>query len=54
MEKCFVSKSIHNWDIKKYCLNCKGLEKIILDFFPVYIIIIVLDFLMLIDKMVLC
>jgi hypothetical protein len=44
--------SIHNWGTKKECLIEKGLQRTTLDFFLLYIIIIIMDFCMPIDKMV--
>jgi hypothetical protein len=46
-----IFKSIHNWGTKKKCLTKKGLQKTTLDFCLSYIIIIVMDCCMLIDKM---
>jgi hypothetical protein len=39
---------------KKECLSFKGLEKTTLDFFSIYIIVIVLDFFMPINEIVSC
>ncbi len=44
--------SIHNWGTKKECLIEKGLQRTTLDFYLFYIIIIVMDCCMLIDKMI--
>ncbi len=43
--------SIHIWGTKKECLIEKGLQRTTLDFCLSYIIIIVVDFYMLINKM---
>ncbi len=42
---------IHDWGVKKECLIEKGLQKTTLDFCLSYIIIIVVDCCMSIDKM---
>jgi hypothetical protein len=44
-------RSIHNWGTKKECLIEKGLQKTALDFCLSYIIIIIMDCYMPIDKM---
>jgi len=43
--------SIHDWGTKKECLIKKGLQNITLDFCLSYVIIIVVDCCMPIDKM---
>jgi hypothetical protein len=44
--------SIHDWGIKKECITEKGLQMTTLDFCLSYIIIIVMDYCMPIDKMI--
>jgi len=48
----FLFGSIHDWGTKKECLTEKGLHRTTFDFFFSYIIIIVIDYCMPIDKMI--
>jgi hypothetical protein len=50
LKKNTIRGSIHNWGTKKECLIGKGLQMTSLDFYLSYIITIVMDFYMPIDK----
>jgi hypothetical protein len=47
-------KSIQNWGIEKKWLIFKGLRRTSFDFFKSYIIIVVVDYCMPIDKLMSC